>query len=314
MQTMRDGARLERTWEKIVSVALVPGTVVAGLSIAVFAMERGVAPAAPILPIALAALVVAGVFERILPWHRSWNRSQGDIGTDLLYLPTQQIVVGLCGPAAATLVVAGADGITALTGGGLWPATWPIAAQVVLASVVRELFDYWAHRAMHHFEWLWRLHATHHTPGRVYFLNGLRAHPLEIAFRFGFVGVVPLAMLGVGERVLALTAIAALCADVFQHANIAIRLGPLSWIYSIGDAHRWHHSRERDEADTNYGNVYLFWDAVFGTRYLPADREPPTIAGVEGLEAFPKRFLAQWISPWRWKSIVDASSAPPSGP
>jgi sterol desaturase/sphingolipid hydroxylase (fatty acid hydroxylase superfamily) len=177
-----------------------------------------------------------------------------------------------------------------------------------LASVVREFFDYWGHRAMHHFDVLWRLHATHHSAQRLYFLNGLRAHPGEIAFRFGILGVLPLALLGVGETVLVLTTVAALAADVYQHANIAFRLGPLSWLYSIGDAHRWHHSRERVEADSNYGNVYLFWDAVFGTRHLPADRQPPTEVGIEGFDAFPRRFFAQWLSPFRWSAIERESA------
>ena len=92
-------------------------------------------------------------------------------------------------------------------------------------------------------------------------------------------------------------------ADSFQHANINLRLGPLSWIYSIGDVHRWHHSRDRLEADSNYGNVYIFWDAVFGTRYLPADREAPTAVGIDGLDAFPRGFFAQWASPFRWRRI-----------
>lgn len=306
---MRDGTHYEHGWRGVVAMLLVPGTVALALTAAVLMMDAGVPPAAIPLPIAGVALVFVGLMERVLPWHRGWLRSQGDVGTDLLYLPTQSILAVLCAPAAAGIAIAFADTLASLTGGGVWPTHWPIAVQVVLASIVREFFDYWAHRSMHKVDWLWRLHATHHHPGRVYFLNGSRAHPLEIVYRFGFVGVVPLAMLGIEPRVLALTAVAALGADIYQHANVAIRLGPLSWLYSIGDAHRWHHSRARGEADTNYGNVYLFWDAVFGTRYLPRDREPPTDAGIEGLDAFPTTFFAQWISPWRWHEIVRASAA-----
>ena len=308
---MRDGARLTRGWEKLLSVVVVPGTVAVGLTIAVFAMRSGVEPAAVLLPIGVGALVLVAVLERVLPWHRDWNRARGDLLTDALYLPTQQLVSRLCAPLVATVVVGLGPVLAEQTGGQLWPHAWPVAAQVVLASVVRELFDYWGHRAMHHFDWLWRLHATHHSAERLYFLNGARAHPGEIAFRFGLLGVLPLALLGVGGEVLVLTTVAALCADVYQHANIAFRLGPLSWIYSIGDAHRWHHSRERHEADSNYGNVYLFWDAIFGTRYLPADRPPPSVVGIEGLEAFPRRFFAQWLSPWRWDAIRRESDRRP---
>jgi sterol desaturase/sphingolipid hydroxylase (fatty acid hydroxylase superfamily) len=138
---------------------------------------------------------------------------------------------------------------------------------------------------------------------RVSWLNATRAQPEESAYRFCFVWVLPLAVLGVPEKVLALTTVAAIVVDAFQHANIAIRLGPLSWVFSIGNLHRWHHSRDRQEADTNYGNVYIFWDAIFGTRYLPSDREPLEPVGIEGLDAFPNGFFAQWLSPFRWAQI-----------
>jgi sterol desaturase/sphingolipid hydroxylase (fatty acid hydroxylase superfamily) len=121
--------------------------------------------------------------------------------------------------------------------------------------------------------------------------------------------VLPLAVLGVPKDVLALTTMAAVLADAYQHANIAIRLGPLSWVYSIGNLHRWHHSRDRREADRNYGNAYIFWDTIFGTRYLPHDREPPEQVGIAGLEAFPRGFFAQWISPFRWSRIRSESKS-----
>ena len=305
---MREGTALDRPWQRLLAATIVPATVAAGIGATLLAIGAGVEPAAAIVPVALGALGVVALVERALPWHRDWNRSRGDVLTDVFYLPVQQTLVALCAPLAATAGIAGAGLLTQWSGGGIWPVAWPVAAQVVLATVVRELFDYWAHRAMHRVDWLWRLHATHHSPDRVYFLNGVRAHPLEIAFRFGLVGVIPLAVLGVGQEVLVLTTVAALCADVFQHANIALRLGPLSWIYSIGDAHRWHHSRTRAEADTNYGNVYLFWDAVFGTRYLPDDREPPTDAGIDDPPAFPSDLLGQWLAPFRWSRLAQEAS------
>lgn len=306
---MRDATRHEGFGRKLLAAIAVPGAVVACVLLADAMMAAGVAPATTVLPIGIGMLGVVALLERILPWHRGWLSSQGDLSVDALYLPTQAIVTSLFRPLAASLTVAGSAALASLSPGGLWPDDWPVVAQVVLASAVRELFDYWAHRAMHEIPWLWRLHATHHSAPRLYWLNGTRAHPLEIALRFGLVGVLPLAILGVDPRVLALTSVAALAADTFQHANIALRLGPLSWIYSIGDAHRWHHARSRAEADSNYGNVYLVWDAVFGTRYLPADREPPTQVGIEGLEAFPKGFFGQWLSPWRWSRILAASAA-----
>lgn len=307
---MRDGVHHDRVWQRVLGALVLPAGVVGSVALCLALMDAGVEPATTVLPIGAGMLLVVAGLERILPWHRDWLHSKGDLRTDALYLPTQAGVSALLAPVSAAIAVAVGGWLAGFAPGGLWPHDWPVLWQVVLASVVREFFDYWAHRAMHEFDGLWRLHATHHSAPRLYWLNGVRAHPGEIAFRFGLIGVLPLAILGVEERVLALTAVAALGADTFQHANIALRLGPLSWIYSVGDAHRWHHSRTREEADSNYGNVYLFWDAVFGTRYLPADREPPTRVGIEGLDAFPSTFFAQWGTPFRWARLLRASARP----
>jgi len=292
----------------VLAVSLVPASIAGGVGAALWAMGAGVDPEMVVFPISLASLTLVAVMERILPYRREWNRSHGDLRTDMLYFLTQIFVGGLLAPVLGMLTIIIGAWLSALAGGSLWPAQWPVLAQVLLATVVREFFDYWAHRSMHHYDWLWRFHATHHSATRVYWLNAIRAHPVEIAYRFSFVWVLPLAVLGVPAHVLALATVAAIVADAFQHANIAIRLGPLSWIFSIGDLHRWHHSRDRRESDTNYGNVYIFWDAVFGTRYLPAGREPPGLVGIGGMDAFPSGIFSQWLSPFRWTRIQRESA------
>jgi hypothetical protein len=55
-------------------------------------------------------------------------------------------------------------------------------------------------------------------------------------------------------------------------------------------------------------------DTIFGTRYLPKDREPPEKVGIAGLDAFPRGFFAQWISPFRWATINHDSFGPRTRP
>ena len=71
----------------------------------------------------------------------------------------------------------------------------------------------------------------------------------------------------------------------------------------MAELHRWHHSRILDEANTNYGQNLIVWDVVFGTRFLPADREPPEDIGLTGLSAFPMDYLGQLASPFTWRRI-----------
>ncbi len=191
-------------------------------------------------------------------------------------------------------------------GSPLWPTAWPLAAQLVLALVVVEFFQYWTHRFEHEWDWLWRIHATHHSVPRLYWLNALRFHFLDTGLiNLGFIA--PLVALGAPAPVFTLWIIASSVHGICQHANMQIRCGPLNWIFSMAELHRWHHSRLVRESNTNYGQNIILWDIVFGTRFLPSDRKPPEDIGIANLSAFPMTWWAQLLSPLRWKRIVGDS-------
>lgn len=268
-------------------------------------LARGV-PAAMVIGAAFAMTIVAVVvLERLLPYRESWNLTRGDLAADAAYLPTTVAVNAALEPAVKALGAIWGATLAGMIGTGLWPLAWPLAAQLALACVIAEFFDYFAHRVMHEHAWLWRLHATHHSAPRLYWLNATRSHPGEMLFR-GVIGMLPLALLGAGQDVFVLLGVVNVAVGFFQHANVDFALGPLSWVFSVGDLHRWHHSRLRREADCNYGNNFIFWDAVFGTRYLPPDC-PPAEVGIDGLDAFPSGYRQQLLSPWRWQHIEAAS-------
>jgi sterol desaturase/sphingolipid hydroxylase (fatty acid hydroxylase superfamily) len=283
-----------------------PIAVIAAVGGALTALAHGVRGELVVAVIFVTTLPVVALLERLFPYRPAWNRSHGDLAADAAYLPITVSVNGVVDPVVRAGAAAAVGWLAPSAGAGLWPGGWPLLAQLCLACVVAEFFDYFAHRVMHENAWLWRLHATHHSAPRLYWLNATRAHPGEMLFR-GTIGVLPLALLGAGYEVFLLVAIVNIVVGFFQHANIDFALGPLSWIFSVGEMHRWHHSRERGEADSNYGNNFLFWDAVFGTRYRPAAGGAPQRLGIAGLDAFPKGLVAQLASPLRWSAIERAS-------
>ena len=290
---------------RVFAAVVMPGTLAVAIGGSLLAMAHGVAPTV-ILPVAfVAAMAWVAWLERVLPYRREWNRAQGDVLADALYLPTTSAVIALVRPAIATAGVAVAGLVSERFGVGLWPHDWPLVAQLGLSWVVVELFAYWPHRWLHEVPWLWRLHATHHSPERLYWLNATRAHPLEHVFRSCF-NMLPLALAGASVELIALQTISDAVIGFFQHANVDMRLGPLNWVFSAAPVHRWHHSRSREEADHNYGDNFIFWDVVFGTYYRPREREVEAL-GIAGLGAFPKSYLAQLVAPLRWRSIEEAS-------
>jgi sterol desaturase/sphingolipid hydroxylase (fatty acid hydroxylase superfamily) len=178
---------------------------------------------------------------------------------------------------------------------------------------VGEFFLYWVHRLSHEFDWLWRFHAMHHSAPRLYFLNAVRFHPVDIALST-FSPMIPLILLGADGRLIALFGLVSAVHGLFQHANIVLELGPLNWFFSMAELHRWHHSRLLEESNTNFGQNLIVWDIVFGTRFLPKDREPPSDIGIAGLPSFPMDYWGQLVSPFRWKRIREESAAMGAGP
>ncbi len=284
-----------------------PSTLVAALFVAHAILATGSAPEAVIV-IWFGLMPGIALLERLLPRHAEWNRSHEDLQADIIYFPTNLVVAGGLSSLWAGLFLVLATEIQHAVGNPLWPVSWALPLQVVLACVAAEFFAYWPHRWMHESSFLWRFHSIHHSSKRVYWLNAIRAHPGEHLFR-GFISAIPLAVLGAPPEVLAYWMVFSRVGGLFQHANIDFALGPFAWIFSIGELHRWHHSAIREEADHNYGDTFIFWDTVFGTRFLPSEKASPFEVGIRGLEAFPNGWWQQQLAPFRYAKIESESRA-----
>jgi sterol desaturase/sphingolipid hydroxylase (fatty acid hydroxylase superfamily) len=257
----------------------------------------------------VAAFVAIGGTERLLPYTERWLRSHDDVATDLAHAAVSGIgATQLLRPAidASAVLVAGWIGVAGWP--SAWPADLPIVVQLALALVIAELPQYWLHRLQHEHDALWRFHAVHHSAPRLYWVNAARFHPLDLALLYA-VGYVPLLALGCPEEVLALFFLFDGVFGMLQHSNVDARLGPLNYLFSMAEPHRWHHSRELNEANTNYGSNLTVWDVLFGTFYLPHDLPPPVDIGIPDMPRFPSRYLAQLAAPFRWRRVKRQSAA-----
>ena len=282
---------------RVVDGALFPIFLCSVLGAALYALGAGVSASAVVGFGTMVSVLSVIALERVRPYRPDWNRSHGDLATDAAYLPTYLTVNALIEPFIRVAAVATGVAISEAFGVGLWPIEWSLLSQLLLACVFVEAFDYWPHRLLHEVPALWRFHAIHHNPTRLYWLNATRSHPVETAFR-GVVNLIPLALAGAGESLLAMVALTNTVVGLFQHANIDFELGPLSWIFSVGEMHRWHHSVKLEEANSNYGSNFLFWDIVFGTRFRDAQRSGPDVIGIEN-DTLPSSWWAQLGAPFR---------------
>lgn len=254
------------------------------------------------LPIGVAAYVAAGIsaglvlfHERVHPYRREWRNTLANVPTDATYFALMQ--VGLPTLLSVTLVVWLSEALqrSGLVVDGLWPHHWPFAAQAILIVVAADFFRYWLHRAMHRVPLLWRLHAVHHAPQRLYALNVGWVHPIEKAVQF-CADALPFALLGVAPEVLAARILIYSANGFYQHCNCQLRMGWLNYVIAGPELHRWHHSMLPGEADNNYGNNVIVWDLLFGTWFLPKERS----VGDLGLmnRSYPTGFLGHLKAPF----------------
>ncbi|HWR77776.1 MAG TPA: GH3 auxin-responsive promoter family protein [Thiobacillus sp.] len=245
------------------------------------------------LPVIVCAAVVLPVLERISPHRRDWRPDSREWFTDALYTIVIQIAMP---PLLALLVVLGLSDLTRpYLHSSLWPHHWPLLAQGILMVLLVDLMRYWVHRFAHTNPTLWRLHAVHHSPDKLYWLNTARFHPLEKVLQFCFDSM-PFILLGVNEYVLAFYFVCYAVNGFYQHSNVHLRLGLLNYIFSTAELHRWHHSKILEEANHNYSNTTIVWDMVFGTYYRPRDRRMER-AGIQN-DRYPMRFGQQLIGPF----------------
>ncbi len=296
-------------FRKIFEVTIFPLVMTGSIWACLALIDGGInaAIAAGVVQVVVYTLVAS--CERVIPLHASWLHSEGDIQVDAAHAVTAFAVGGLTSPLILAAGIAGAGWLSANLGLEFWPHSWPMVAQILLSVVVVEAFHYWLHRLQHTSDILWRIHATHHAVPRLYWLNANRFHFLD-TLTLGVTGFVPLIALGAPLEMIALWSIFSAVHGVFQHANLPLRLGPLNWVFSMAELHRWHHSPRVEEANHNYGQNIILYDILFGTRYLPKDREPPEQLGIESMPNFPMTWWQQVLSPFRWQQVKAESAAP----
>lgn len=177
----------------------------------------------------------------------------------------------------------------------------PFAMQVAGAVVLLDFgYGYLAHRLMHHLPPLWRVHRVHHSDAFVDVTTTFRTHPLEGLWRHLFV-LVPVAVLGLPPHAVVLHRALSIANGVLEHANVRVWRPVdrgLSWLWVTPDTHKLHHSRDRRETDTNYGNVFAIFDRLLGT-YTASTRLGEVRYGLDDApEADATRLLALLAAPF----------------
>jgi len=243
-----------------------PVSLATAMVAASLALAAGVAPLAVFGIVSVVTLVFVWGGEALRAFQSGWRPGWRDnYYPDIVTFVVNNLL--LQSP-AAQLVLSGIA--ISLAGGGLqvWPDHWPMWLQVPLALVLGEFGAYWWHRACHELPWLWRFHKVHHSPRRLYWLNATRFHYVDVTILQSFT-VLPVLLLGANETAVLFITLFSIFHGYWQHGNTQQSLGPLNYLFSNAELHRWHHNVDPDVANHNYGSNLILWDLVFGSFFWP---------------------------------------------
>ena len=301
----------DKLWRKLVSwlsYPLVLGGIIGGM---IWVLEfRPEATGAAFVTCMLLGPLCVFVLEKLQPhcraWHPSWRTNvRTDVSTLLI---NGALTAAISEPLKLTLFALLGALLASALPWSLWPDSQPLFVQLCLALLVGDLGSYWYHRKVHEWPIGWRFHAVHHSSDRLYWLNGARFHFLDITL-YNLAATLPLALLGAGTEIFLLVALFTACHGYFQHGNVRVQLGPLNYIFSMAELHRWHHSKEVEVANHNYGNNTIIWDWVFGSYYWPKGELQASDDVGPGHYAMPLTFWRLFLWPFTRNSGESSQGA-----
>jgi sterol desaturase/sphingolipid hydroxylase (fatty acid hydroxylase superfamily) len=234
-----------------------------------------------LLPV-LSAMALASLIEVLIPLRQQSRRANGRLATNLWLLA---MTLGLAMLLNFALALGAA--YVARSGSGLLQALgFGAVASFIVALLALDGATYLAHRLLHKVPKLWRVHLVHHIDASVDATTAFRQHPVEGVWRFSFIAITAWT-LGAPPAAVAVYRLLGALNSVIEHANVRIPRvldRALVWFWVTPDMHKVHHSRERAETDSNYANLFSFFDRLFRT-FTPSSRGPFVRYGIQGYDA-----------------------------
>jgi len=144
----------------------------------------------------------------------------------------------------------------------------------ILAFIAIDFAGYWNHRLSHHINIFWNQHVIHHSSEEFNLACALRQSISNLVGYFALL-LLPAAILGVPNEVIALLAPLHLFAQFWYHTQHIGKMGWLEYVIVTPSQHRVHHAINPEYIDKNLGQILCVWDRMFGTFQEELKEVPP---------------------------------------
>ena len=136
--------------------------------------------------------------------------------------------------------------------------------QTCALPISLDFADYVVHLIDHKINFFWNSHIIHHSSEEFNLACALR-QSVSVFVRLFLILLFPAATLGVPAEVIAIVAPLHLFAQFWYHTQHIGKMGFLEKIIVTPSHHRVHHAINKEYLDKNLGQIFIFWDKLFGT-------------------------------------------------
>ena len=143
-----------------------------------------------------------------------------------------------------------------------------------VAFVAVDFAGYWSHRLNHSINYFWNHHVIHHSSEEFNLACALRQSISNVIGVYA-IFLVPAAVLGVPREVINVIAPVHLFLQFWYHTQHLPKLGWLEYVIITPSQHRVHHAINQEYLDKNLGQIFTWWDRMFGTFQEELDDVPP---------------------------------------
>ena len=148
------------------------------------------------------------------------------------------------------------------------PNTWWVWLLLIMAT---DLVWYWYHRLGHEVNFLWAAHIVHHQSEEFNLTVSARITTFQALIRSVFWCALP--FVGFHPTMVITILVVHGAYSFFTHTQLIPRVKWLEHILVTPSIHGVHHASDEKYLDKNYGDVFVFWDKIFGT--FQREEEPP---------------------------------------
>lgn len=179
---------------------------------------------------------------------------------------------------------------------------WYTWVALILAT---DLIWYWYHRLGHEVNFLWAAHIVHHQSEEFNLTVAARITVFQALIRNLFWCLLP--WIGFHPSLVIFILIIHGLYSFFTHTQVVGKLRWLEYVFITPSLHGVHHASNEKYLDKNYGDIFVFWDKLFGT--FQREEEKPSYGLTHPIKSYSflwqhfHYYLEIWVAAIRAKGI-----------